>query len=584
MAEKKTMNRAESFSHSLFRPGAAFLLSLTLSICAMPQDLTWGDAPELAASAWTLGVPHPTGYSFYMLAVHLCQWLPFGTVIFRAHLFSALCSALACAVLYAALRRLLEDVGAGDEPLTPPSAMLAVMAYRLTPVVWDQSLAAEVYALFALEFALALYLLPWIIHRPRLALAPLAFLIDLLLVHHRLSVFLILLILILFWVRVAPVLSRWLRLPPCHIEITGTDFLFALFCAIPPLFLLFYFPLRAWKNPPIDWFDPETFSRWLQLVNGGQFNDILQRGIAAVFSRFHPAYAAAFFFLPLFCYGIAAILIVRGWMVLFRKAIWLGLFALALFAVYQCFFLVYITGDRQVFLLPALLTLTIPLTFGAAEFFSRLRRMDLSSSTWIGAMAVLLLAAISPIFLAYNDRNPLFPIAVESLSNRFAAVGDCSAGDYANGVWRAAPPGRPIVSGLFESSADNEYFPLLYQQTVEKRGASTPLIGAGFLFYDWYRAQLNSLLPQPLEMRGDRLMLTREDWLEDVWLTIIEPGLRDGPVAVTTQHIPPPWFERAQIREAARIAIDRRATSLSYQSYIPSGFVYILSAKETDNR
>ncbi|MEW6235948.1 MAG: DUF2723 domain-containing protein [Candidatus Omnitrophota bacterium] len=577
------MKRAESFSHSLFSPGTAFLLSWTLSICAMPQDLTWGDAPELAASAWTLGVPHPTGYSFYMLAVHLCQWLPCGTVIFRAHLFSAFCSALACGVLFVALRRLLED--AGDiESLAPPSAMLAIMAYRLTPAVWEQSLTAEVYALFALEFVLILYILPWIIRRPRITLAPLAFLIGLLLVHHRLSIFSILLVLILFWIRVSPVLTRWLRLPDCDVKISGIDFLFAGLCAIPPLLLLLYFPFRAWKNPPIDWFDPETFSRWLQLVNGGQFNDILQRGIAAFISRFHPAYAAAFFFLPLFCYGFAAILAVWGWIVLFRQRIWLGLLTLALFAVYQGFFLVYITGDRQVFLLPALLTLTMPLAFGAADIFSRLRRSNLSFSSWIGASLVLVLAAISPLFLAYDDRKPFFPVSVESIANRFAAAGDRSASSYADGVWRFAPPGRPILTGLFEPSADNEYFPLLYQQIVECRGVSTPLIGAGFLFYDWYRDQLNSRLSQPLEMRGDRLMLTREDWLEDVWLTIVEPGLQDGSIAVTTQHIPPSWFERARIREAARITVDRRAISLSYQSYIPSGFVYILSAKNKDNR
>ena len=50
---------------------AAILYGLTLC-----PTVYWYDSAEFAASAASLGVPHPPGYPLYTLIAHVFTWLP----------------------------------------------------------------------------------------------------------------------------------------------------------------------------------------------------------------------------------------------------------------------------------------------------------------------------------------------------------------------------------------------------------------------------------------------------------------------------------------------------------------------------
>ena len=121
------------------------------------------DTAEFQFSGHLLCVTHPTGYPAYLLLNYAFSRLaPIGSVAFRANLFSAICSVLACLVI----RRLLQRLGARDAIATASS-----LALGFTPTFWRLSVVAEVYSLHALLLALVAHgLLRWRQTRERRAL------------------------------------------------------------------------------------------------------------------------------------------------------------------------------------------------------------------------------------------------------------------------------------------------------------------------------------------------------------------------------------------------------------------------------
>lgn len=112
-----------------------------------------GDTPKFQYIGVILGTPHNPGYPLYVMLSHLFSRLPWGTPAYRANLFSAVCAALAVALLYALARRL------GCSRLAAGSAALGA---AFGPVFWSQATLAEVYALAAaLLLAVVVTLLAW---------------------------------------------------------------------------------------------------------------------------------------------------------------------------------------------------------------------------------------------------------------------------------------------------------------------------------------------------------------------------------------------------------------------------------------
>lgn len=106
------------------------------------------DAGELTAAAWTLGLGHPPGAPLYMLLAKAFMTLvPYGNIAWRANLLSA--------VLAVALFLVLAW-WAGRRGLSELESIVLAAAVTLAPVVWSQSVMAEVYTLQALLLALVL--------------------------------------------------------------------------------------------------------------------------------------------------------------------------------------------------------------------------------------------------------------------------------------------------------------------------------------------------------------------------------------------------------------------------------------------
>ena len=85
--------------------GVAIGAALLFVLGAAP-GLTWLDAGELGASAWELGIPHPTGFPLFALAHKAVMLaLPVGEIAFRGNLASGSLAAAALGLFFAAGRR-----------------------------------------------------------------------------------------------------------------------------------------------------------------------------------------------------------------------------------------------------------------------------------------------------------------------------------------------------------------------------------------------------------------------------------------------------------------------------------------------
>ena len=109
---------------------AAILYGLTLC-----PTVYWYDSAEFAASAASLGVPHPPGYPLYTLIAHVFTWLP-GEPAFDVNLMS-LAFGVASVVLVCVLTRRL---GGSWVAAVSASTLLATMVS-----FWTNAVVAEVY-------------------------------------------------------------------------------------------------------------------------------------------------------------------------------------------------------------------------------------------------------------------------------------------------------------------------------------------------------------------------------------------------------------------------------------------------------
>ncbi len=317
---------------------ALYLRTLAPSVAEL-----FDDSLEFQLVGYRLAIAHPTGYPLYTLMLKAFSFLPVGDVAYRANLLSALCAALAVAVVYLILLQLTQSV--------LPS-LVAALALAISPVFWSQSVITEVYALNALFVAAITYVLigdgeaQANARIPAGRLTALAFLFGLALTHHRTIVLLapaVLIFLVLDWR--ALIFRLKIEPPPSSIALPALALL-------APLLLYLYIPLRGAAGSLDGTYQntPEGFVRWIFASN---YNIFLTQ------NPFNENRDAAFFanlFLQQFgALGLALVLI--GFGALVREERWRhsAVFLAAAFLAYLAFMLFYRVPDVEVFAIPAFL-------------------------------------------------------------------------------------------------------------------------------------------------------------------------------------------------------------------------------------
>ena len=222
-------------------------VALALFVVTLAPTVTAEDSGELIAAAWCFGVPHPPGYPLWALLCGLfVHVFAVGEVAWRANLFSALCTAAAAGLTWAALREL------GVARTVAASAALVAVWSKWT---WSQSVITEVYGLNALLTAGILWCgLRWSRTRGWWPLAVASLLLGLGMSNHHIIAFAALAVIV--WIIVQePALFRRGRLILLCIGLFVAGLL-------PHLYLM----IRAAASPAINWGDASTVSGLWQHV------------------------------------------------------------------------------------------------------------------------------------------------------------------------------------------------------------------------------------------------------------------------------------------------------------------------------
>lgn len=438
--------------------------ALLFYMASLAPGLTWAhqgaDGGELLAAAVSNGVPHPPGYPLYMLIMQ--GWLaivggvaPASDLAWRGNLFSAVCGALSASLTVIVAARLLPEI-----PLRWLWAMLAGLAWAVSPLLWSQSIITEVYSLHAL----LVVLLGWAVLVKPLRLwyvvAPVA-----LGVAHHLTLIL-LLPAALYALTVARTgQRRWVR--PL-LTLIGGVILGALFYVRIPL-------TAASGPPPINWGYADNWDGLRWLVSGAAYRGYLVSGsVATVLSRVTTwAYVVTEQFTPI---GLA--LGFGGLVTWDRTAGHLRTFSLLWIAPVSVYAILYHTRDSEIYLLPVVWLLSIWMAVGLATLTAWLVQRFGRSALLVSSLTAFLL-----LLLLAVGRWPTVALA-----------GDTEARQYVEQVAQVLEPESIVVT-----LSDRETFAIWYSawgdQSLQIAAPGLIPVNESLYQFDWYQRLQRDLYP-----------------------------------------------------------------------------------------
>jgi len=427
----------------------ATLLSAGLYIAGAAPGLTLqhggSDGGELAVAVYTLGIPHPTGYSTYLLLAQPFRLLPWGTPAGRLNLLSALAAALTVGFVALAAGELF------PERRFPArvAALTAGLSLAASGLFWSQALITEVYTLHTLFLALLLWLLLRWQRRGGAGLPLAGLFLGLGLGNHLTLLFLL------------PGALLFLRLSRRRIS-RGEGLLgSSLFLAGLAVYL--YLPLRAAADPWLNWGDPRDWGAFWAHVSAAAYRGFF-------FQRPWPEVAGNL--------AATAGLLLRDFAL---PGLGLGLAGL---------FLLGRREGRTLLLLafPAGLGLLLALTYGGAGSEVHLLPLYLAWALGCGTTAGTLAAWLEGRFGPRTARVALL-LPLLSLPLILSGWGHWSLhndpGPRPERHLEALPPHSLLLTGQ-----DEETFPLWYAQVVEGIRPDVAVVDVRLLEWPWYRRQL----------------------------------------------------------------------------------------------
>lgn len=435
-----TTPRTQSSAWAHFAAISAAFLAFSLYCATLAPTITGEDAGELVTAAYTLGIPHPSGYPLWCLMAHMFTWLPWGEVAWRVALLSAVFGA---GTVYLTVLLLFRMTGKAL------AAFLAGLLLTASRQMWEQSTYAEVYTLNAFLLLLALYLLwRWQEERREKLLYFLALVCGLGLANHPTYILLLPLFALFVLINDAPIVRRvpqdrhavaLLRLARVYLSCTLIALLlaFAFYC---------YLPIRSSANPVMDWGNPETLQGWWRHFTRWQYahmNEERPRSLALT------AWQVSVF-LRLWIYEFTPLAVpvsIAGFVIMLKRSlgwtVWL-FFCGLLPCLGACYALNFSYTQEslwtvRVFSLP--LYCITALLIGRA-LANLLERWRMAASLALGA--VLLLASLY-VHWEYNDKSSFRCVA-----------------RHARAIMTTLPADAVLVA-----HADHLNFPMQYFQSVE---------------------------------------------------------------------------------------------------------------------
>lgn len=471
------------------------LLAFVVYILTCARHLSWAhdgaDGGDFALCAYTMGIPHPTGYPLYCLAGWLFTHIfAFGEVAFRLNIFSAVFAALGAGFIALSLKY-------ASEFLFPNSdknirhiwiPLIGGLSTAFSFSYWTQALIVEVYSMNAFFLAMITWKITLIIvaetqsqrdrHFMHVALiAGLGF-------TNHLSV-------------LYPFVAGLLTLAYMRYLPTWRVFSKGLLYFILPLLFYLYLPIRSSMNPLMDWGNPETLEGVIWVLSGEQFSALVFSSLFLqilfrVFTQINLIAQVGVAGLIAALIGVAHVVSIRG-------------FKRMAFFVYLTLIIVlnfvhianYLVIDPLSFMLPAFMMVVVFAAIGCGFILDYGNRIALSNgiNTAKGRFAIR-----SSTVLAV-----LVPALMFSINYSRADISRESEGyDYAKRAFDNAIDGSVICETFYGRGLT-----LLYYHHIEGMGKDkniTPIY-IEHLQFDWGKTNLRERYPN--------LEIAPNDYLHD---------------------------------------------------------------------
>ena len=240
----------------------AFTIPFAVYMATLAPSVTFFDSGEFITAASSLGSAHSPGYPLFLMFAKPFALLPFGSIAFRINMATAFSSSMACLGVYLLTvyllreQRLVEDERFAAFAIKA-AGLAAALAFSVTPRLWLQSNHDKPYPLLAFITAMILYLLlRWREQYTNGQECPAyvyacTFMAGLAMAIHQTVVLLLpawgLLIL----------LADWRMITRVKELVLATAF------AMLGFSVHLYLPLRATRNPILNWGDPKTYEQFM---------------------------------------------------------------------------------------------------------------------------------------------------------------------------------------------------------------------------------------------------------------------------------------------------------------------------------
>lgn len=410
----------------------AGLAALVLYVWTLAPAVTGEDSGELVAAAYSLGIPHPTGYPLWCILAHVfIKLLPIGGAAWRAAFMSAFFSAATVSVTTLIGVELTRNRWA---------SVAGALALAFSFEFWEQSVIAEVYSLNAFLVALCfLFLLRWSVTRRTAPLVAAGFCFGLGLCNHSIVAL------------IGPAMAVYVLAVGGLKRETLQDAARALAAMAAALLVHLYLPLRSMANPPMDWGNPETLENFWDVVTRAQYAFIVTDGPRSIPKFLEQLRTFAGIYSNQFTPGIGWLAPVGAAILLYKRP-GAGLLLLAQFLIVTlgCIVIPNFTSDRMSIWINT--TYWIPSYLIAAIFIGVLVAavVSLPRRRWLRrTLTMVFILAISGLTIAshyrQNDKSEYF-----------------FADDYARNVLATMAPGS-----IYFGDSDHALFPVLYLQIVE---------------------------------------------------------------------------------------------------------------------
>jgi hypothetical protein len=442
----------------------------------LAPTVTFFDSGEFITAIYSLGSAHSPGYPLFINYAKPFTYLPFGNIAFRVNIATAFSAAIACYGVYLLVSFLL----AGEDLATNKGlaaiykraiALCAALTFAFSARLWLQSNHDKPYPLIAFLSAMVFYLLLlWRDkyrrgedHPAYLYLG--AFLCGLAFGAHQTMILLLPSFAFLVFAMDWRLVSRIKEM-----------ILFVTF-ALVGFSIHLHLPVRAMRNPLLNWGDPKTVTQFLwHFLRRGYPVDKPDREWALAWAQLKA------FNLPHEFTWVGLALILLG-LFAFSKKLRDEILAYLIGIV---FFLVVIIGylntpAEMIFLTGEFFTplyLFSAVFIGLGMFYLLKKCLEMLAPEQLSALPVLTVREL-PFLILLPLILPMTICALHYVENDQHI--NYIAYDYANNTLRTLPE-RAILYTWGDSGA----FPLWYLQGVERMREDVPLVHTPHLVFAWY--------------------------------------------------------------------------------------------------